>query len=209
MTKLLFENLQTYLPPPEMLAGELEIPIIKPTYDIPECECIGFNYAMSCKNPENAGVHFFLDDYQFARVWNFPDKYTPALSKFRYLCAPDFSTYSDMPKILQMYNHYRKHWLAAYWQKLGLTVIPSISWSTPDSFAWCFDGEPEGGIVAVGTAGTQRSKETRAAFLEGYNTMLERLNPCKVLVFGKVPEGLPGNVRPMGDPVAQRFRKGV
>lgn len=151
MTKLLFENLQIFLPSSEALAGTLEIPAIKPTTDIPDCGCIGFNCAMSCKAPENAGLHFFLDDYQFVRLWNTPDKYIPTLAKFRYLCAPDFSTYSDMPKVLQMYNHYRKHWLAAYWQELGMTVIPTISWSTPDSFSWCFDGEPEGGIVAIGT----------------------------------------------------------
>lgn len=114
-----------------------------------------------------------------------------------------------MPKVLQMYNHYRKHWLAAYWQELGMTVIPTISWSTPDSFAWCFDGEPEGGIVAIGTAGTQGSKASRAAFLEGYDAMLARLHPREVLLFGKVPEGIGGNVRPMGDPTAQRFGKEV
>lgn len=209
MTKLLFENLQIFLPSPEALAGTLEIPAIKPTTDIPDCGCIGFNCAMSCKAPENVGLHFFLDDYQFVRLWNTPDKYISTLTKFRYLCAPDFSTYSDMPKVLQMYNHYRKHWLAAYWQELGMTVIPTISWSTPDSFAWCFDGEPEGGIVAIGTAGTQGSKASRAAFLEGYDAMLARLHPREVLLFGKVPEGISGNVRPMEDPTAQRFGKEV
>lgn len=207
MTKLLFENLHTFLPLPEMLAGELEIPVIKATSCVPPqvSGCIGFNYAMSCKTPGSMGVHFFLDDAQFIRLWNSPDRYIPMLSKFGYLCSPDFSTYSDMPKALQIYNHYRKHWLGAYWQALGLTVIPTISWSTPDSFEWCFDGEPEGGVVAIGTAGTQGSKASRTAFLAGYNAMLERLHPCEVLLFGKYPEGISGNVRFMGNPAAQRF----
>lgn len=206
MTKLLFENLHVYQPPKELLAGVLEVPTIKATHHIPDCECIGFNYAMSCKRPENTGIHFFLDDRQFIRLWNTPDKYIPLLSKFQCLCAPDFSTYTDMPKVLQMYNHYRKHWLAAYWQDLGMTVVPTISWSSPDSFAWCFDGEPVGGVVAIGTAGTQGSKASRAAFLTGYNAMMERLRPCEVLLFGKIPDGITGNVRPMGDTAAQRFR---
>lgn len=30
---------------------------------------IGFNELLTCKHPENAGVHFFLDDYQFERFW--------------------------------------------------------------------------------------------------------------------------------------------
>ena len=45
--------------------------------------------------------------------------------------------------------------------------------------------------------------------LEGYDAMLARLHPREVLLFGKVPEGIGGNVRPMGDPTAQRFGKEV
>lgn len=208
--KLLFENLQTFLPEPEGLSGKWEVPELKLTQQVPaDVQCIGFNYAKGCKSPGDVGIHFFLDDAQFVRVWNSPDTYIPLLSKFRYLCAPDFSMYSDMPKVLQIYNHYRKHWLATYWQELGLTVIPTISWSTPDSFEWCFDGEPKNSIVAVGTAGTQISKASRAAFMAGYMAMLERLDPCEVLVFGKLPDNLPGNIRHMGDPNEQRFRKKV
>lgn len=33
---------------------------------------IGFNELLTCKHPENAGVHFFLDDYQFERFWRMP-----------------------------------------------------------------------------------------------------------------------------------------
>lgn len=33
---------------------------------------IGFNEVITCKHPENAGVHFFLDDYQFERFWRQP-----------------------------------------------------------------------------------------------------------------------------------------
>ena len=42
---------------------------------------IGFNYAKTFerKNKTNYGVHFFLDDYQFDRVWNQPDKYLELL----------------------------------------------------------------------------------------------------------------------------------
>lgn len=207
--KLLLENLQTFLPETKDLAGMWEIPVVKPTRQIPEgIQFVGFNYAKGYKAPCDVGIHFFLDDAQFVRLWNSPDTYIPLLSRFRCLCAPDFSMYSDMPKVLQAYNHYRKHWTAAYWQELGLTVIPTISWSTPDSFEWCFDGEPENSVVAVGTAGTQASKASRAAFMEGYMAMLERLKPREVLVFGKLPDNLPGNIRHMGDPIAQRFARG-
>lgn len=34
---------------------------------------IGFNYAKSCKKPYDKGLHFFIDDYQFTRLWSSPD----------------------------------------------------------------------------------------------------------------------------------------
>ena len=35
---------------------------------------IGFNELLTCRHPENAGVHFFLDDYQFERFWRQPQQ---------------------------------------------------------------------------------------------------------------------------------------
>lgn len=132
--------------------------------------------------------------FQFIRYWNTPDKYIPKLRQFRAVCAPDFSTYTDMPMAMQIYNHYRKHWLAAYWQLHGMTVYPTISWSTPESYAWCFDGEPVGGIVAVSSVGTQAGAESKRLFLHGYEEMMKRLSPIWVIFYGKVPEECDWNV---------------
>lgn len=172
------------------------------TYDIPRLipentkvdSFVGFNYAKSCEQPNDKGLHFFIDDYQFLRLWNRADKYLELLSKFRCVFTPDFSTYTDFPKVIQIYNHYRKHWLGAYWQSNGITVIPTISWSDRASFEWCFDGEPVGGTVAVSSVGTQIRKESKRLFLEGYNEMLARLNPSLIYFYGTVPEECKGNI---------------
>lgn len=204
--KMLFENLQTYLPPPEKQAGEYGIPVIEPTRDIPDCSWVGFNYVGQPK--KNTGIHFFLDDRQFQRVWNQPDKYVQALRRFACVCAPDFSVYTDMPKALQIYSHYKKHWCAAYWKKLGLQVVPTISWSNKDSFSWCFDGEPMGSVVAIGTTGTQQSQKTRQAFLDGYREMIARLHPTKILVYGQIPAEISGdNVVGIGNYSNLHFKK--
>lgn len=174
-------------------AGEYDIPVIEPTH-YEKCEWIGFNYANSCKAPESKGVYFFLDDYQFNRVWNSPDTYLRMLSRFKYVCSPDFSLFRDFPKALQVYNHYRKHWLAAYWQENGINVIPTVCWSTPDNFEWSFDGEPTHGCVAVSAIGTQMRWADRELFMEGYNEMLKRLEPETILFYGKVPDECEGNI---------------
>lgn len=59
---------------------------------------IGFNYAKSCKDPQHKGVHFFIDDYQFTRLWTNPDAYLDMLRAFKCVFTPDFSTYTDFPE---------------------------------------------------------------------------------------------------------------
>ena len=173
--------------------GEYDIPAIEP--DSPEVDnWIGFNFAKTCDEPEIHGIHFFIDDYQFVRVWKDPDRYTNMLGKFQAVCTPDFSTYTDFPRAVQIYNHYRKHWLGAYWPEAGIRVIPTISWSDRDSYEWCFTGEPEGYTVAVSSVGTQGSRETRQLFMDGYREMMARLQPSRIVMYGDIPDECQGNI---------------
>lgn len=72
-----------------------------------------------------------------------------------------------------------------------MTVIPTISWSTPRSFEFCFDGVEPDGTVAVGMIGC---KHSRLEFMRGYNAMLERLRPKKIIVFGNPFPEMQGNI---------------
>lgn len=189
-SKFRYENLEKFTPE---AVGKFNIPVIKAD-DAVYSEFIGFNYAKSCKEPKDKALHFFLDDYQFTRLWNRPDAYINVLSQFSCVLSPDFSLYADFPAAMQIYNHYRKHWLAAYWQQLGIKVIPTICWSDEKSFDWCFDGEPVGGTVAVSSVGTQNSKAAKAAFMLGYDAMLERLAPEKIIFYGNVPDECRGDI---------------
>ncbi|MCD8371783.1 MAG: DUF4417 domain-containing protein [Clostridia bacterium] len=183
LNKAIFEGVAKY-----------DIPAILPEKMRLPREFIGFNFMKTEKEPYTKGLHFFVDDYQFSRVWENPDAYLEQLGKFKVVCAPDFSTYTDFSKAIQIYNHYRKHWLAAYWQHNGITVIPTISWSDEKSFEWCFDGEPEKSIVAVSSVGTQINPESKRLFKLGYDEMLKRLQPETILFYGVVPEGFEGNI---------------
>ena len=176
--------------------GDYDIPQIKPE-DPRVDNWISFNFARGCEDPGIHGIHFFIDDYQFVRVWKKPDAYLDMLRKFQAVCTPDFSTYTDFPKAIQHYNHYRKHWLGAYWQMNGIRVIPTISWSDRESYSWCFDGEPEGHTVAVSSVGTQVNPESRRLFLEGYREMISRLQPSKIIMYGNIPDECQGNIVPV------------
>lgn len=182
-----YQNLQRWS---DFQRTEYDFPVIEPTRHLPKVkEWIGFNYSTKqSRDGEATGVHFYLDDYQFERVWNDPDKYCSILQRYAVVASPDFSLFTDYPLPLQMYNHYRKHWLAAYMQSKGIIVIPTICWSDEYSFEWCFDGEPKDSWVTVSSTGALSGKTSKQLFLNGYEKMLKELSPKGVLFYGKVPE---------------------
>lgn len=176
--------------------GEYGIPQIQGVYDIGEIgDFIRIDHgSMKEKHPEEKVLHFFCDDYKFERVWSNPDKYIPMLSRYKYVLAPDFSIYQDFPRIMQIFNHYRKHWLAAYWQENGVNVLPTITWGDKTSWQFCFDGEPENSVVVTSSVGAMKNKEQRKIFVDGYYEMVRRLNPSCVIFYGSLPEECKGNI---------------
>lgn len=177
-------------------SGKYDIPEILPVYSLPEItEWIGFNYVLSDKASDeekaHKGVHFFVDDYQFERIWNNPDLYIEKLLKYGCVLSPDFSPYGDMPQATQIFNHYRKHWVAAYMQENGITVVPTIRASTdPRSFEWYLDGEPKYSIVAISTMWVKEDKDIFKDWEREYQTMIDTLHPKKIFIYGEIPSNV-------------------
>lgn len=193
----LYENLSLWIPSEDEIAGKYGIPHIR-AQGMPYVDTWQHPSRLTCRAIDGTmGVHMYAYDYQIMRVWAHPQKYLDVLRKAGCVLSPDFSLYTDTPQAMNIYNHYRKHWLGAYWQRNGITVIPTICWADESSFDWCFDGEPSQAVVSVSSIGTQRQAETKAAFLRGYDAMLERLQPEAILFFGKVPAECRGNICPV------------
>lgn len=170
--------------------GKYEIPEILPCESYTTEHFISFNNAMTEKSCSQKGVHFFLDDYQFQRVWEFPTKYIDLFRSFDCVCSPDFSLYADYPLSMQIYNHYRKMWLSVFYQEHGINVIPTVCWSDDLSFEFCFDGIPLDSVVAVSNTGAVHGKYQSELFSQGFDTMLDRIRPSKILFYGKETEYL-------------------
>lgn len=146
-------------------------------------EIIGFNEAKTAMN-KSVGVHFFIDDYQFERVWNDPDKYEELLGDFDCIFTPDFSLYTDMPLAMKIWNVYRSRMIGQIYEDLGLSVVPTLSWAGEDTFDFVFDGLPKESMYAVSTVGVMRNEETKALWVAGMNRAIEELNPRVVLLYG-------------------------
>lgn len=139
----------------------------------------------------NCGVHFFVDDYRFEGIYTQPERTLKKYSQYAFLLTPDFSTYADMDLWRQMESVAKNRWVGAYWQSKGLTVVPTISWSTPRSYEFCFDGAEQYGVIAIGTVGCRKSK---LEFMRGYDVMLGRLEPQTIICFGKAFPEMEGNI---------------
>ena len=182
------------------VAGPYDFPIVEPVYELPPVKkFIQFDYVRRFRADRHdrscIGVHFFEDDYKFERAWTQPDRYAKELEQFAYIIGPDFSTYIDFPKSIQIYNHYRNRWLVRYWQVYyNITVVPTILYGLKDTYSWCFDGLPTHSIVAISNVGDCTSKEDKKNFLDGYNEMLKRLEPSKILFFTRNFMEVSGNV---------------
>lgn len=166
------------------VSGEYDMPILRKSDHI--CDAfIGFNYALTSTDTEaKKGVHFFLDDYQFERIWANPDKYIETLKKYDCVLTPDFSLYTDMPTAMKIWNTYRNRLIGQKLQNEGLEVVPTLSWAERKSFAYAFDGIEPGGVVAVSTIGVKRSEESGIIWKEGMAEALKRLSPSHVLLYG-------------------------
>lgn len=149
-------------------------------------------------DPSDVIAHFFYDDYKFIQAWKDPDAYVDRLRRFKAVISPDFSLYTDFPLALQIMSCYRRQWVGAYWQRLGLDVIPDVIWGEPETFDFCFDGIPKYSTVAVSSVGVKRDDEWNGKdgelFKRGYDEMLKRLKPKKILFYGSMIDGLDGNI---------------
>lgn len=169
--------------------GFYQMPTLERIDYVPD-DLVGFNYVLNSDRYES-GVHFFIDDYQFERIWNNPQQYVEKLRQYVCVATPDFSPYGDMPLATQIFNIYRKAWVGAFLQSQGITVIPTVRASTdPRSMEFYLDGIPKNSIVLISNMWT-KDKEARKYFIEHeYKNMIDKLHPSKVLVYGKYMDEL-------------------
>lgn len=162
---------------------EAEMPALDPVDFLPY-RLVDFTARGRGGDPQ-AGVHFFLDDYKFEGVWSDPLRYVPSLSRFGCALTPDFSVFLDMPEPMQLWNVYRGRAVGRMWQDAGLAVVPTLTWGEPNTYAFAFDGIPQGSTVALSTVGLMDCPEGKELFEAGASEACRRLAPKRVLAYGR------------------------
>ena len=167
--------------------GKYEMPILAPYDGMIPNRFIPFSAAMSTTD-YSAGVHFFIDDHQFERIWCNVSRYVEKLSKYGCVIGPDFSQYGDMSYPMRMWNCYRNKVVSSYLQSHGVKIVPNVTWSLPDSYDYCFDGIPANSIIAINCTSIISSNLSKYLWYKGYEEALRRLNPKCIIRYGtKMP----------------------
>lgn len=167
---------------PKRAEGYYDMPILKACNFTPT-DLIGFNYMLSSSN-KDCGIHFYVDDYQFERIWNQPYEYINRLDEYECVLTPDFSLYTEMPMAMKIWNVYRSRLIGQILQDNGMKVIPTVSWCEEDTFDFCFDGLPHNATLSISTIGIKQSEEAFRLWKNGVDEMIKRLSPKKLLIYG-------------------------
>ncbi|MDR0854237.1 MAG: DUF4417 domain-containing protein [Clostridiales Family XIII bacterium] len=167
-----------------LMDGKYDLPLVgKQKIDLTDLKLIRFSNIVKDENEEkDATVHFFEFDNKFDEVWKNPKDYIGKLKQYKQVLSPNFSLYTTMSVALQIFNTFRSRWCADYWQRNGMTVIPTVVWSDEHSYDFAFDGIEEGSIVALSTVGCSDYKRL---FMKGFNEMCKHIKPEKVICYAK------------------------
>ncbi len=171
--------------------GMFKLPLVKKQeISLEDVQLIGYD-KVNQSDDYGKIVHFFLDDYRFESVYNDPEKKIEKLKQYKAVLTPDFSMFVEMPIALQLFSTFKNRWVGAYLQEQGISVIPTVRWGDLTSFNFCFDGIEKGSIVAVSTIGIKKEK---SHFMLGYNEMLSRIKPEKIICYGKPFDEMKGDI---------------
>lgn len=175
------------------------IPFVK--YDFKISNFIPYDKTSKCQYKEGDIVHFYLDDIKFDGkfgIWNkiaYKDKSKKGFQIQRLINAtavisPDFSTYYDMPRIMQIWNIYRSRTIGYYLSTFGIKVIPNVRWTDKQSYKYAFSGIYEGSVVALGTLGCSKSINDKKLLIQGFIELIIRIKPSLIIIYGPIIDEL-------------------
>jgi hypothetical protein len=177
------QNFKNELIAGAVLVGKYGLPALKRNNSIPR-ELVPFNKAKTEQDTAHKWVHFFIDDYQFERLWNFPKRYLDLLSRFEGVITPDFSMFASMPKAQQIWNSYRNRAIAYWLQNNGISIIPTVEWAEYSDLEWCLEGLPLNSSLALGTYGVQKQDLDRYGLIKGIEKICKELSPESLIIYG-------------------------
>lgn len=155
--------------------------------DLPE-DFLDFNnmpyYEKHIDNVFDYGIRFYQDDSKEDKIWNNPQQWAERISRYRCAVCPDFSTYLEMPMIVQQFNVFKCLLMAQVIQDAGAPCIVDIANLSAEELRACYDGVEKGGIYAMSAKGGTVDGGMYDERFKALDYCLEAMNPEGIIVFG-------------------------
>lgn len=181
LAKLFHSDIYGSLP----TAGETPLPVLEPINDIYPERLVPFNEAYANKD-YGCTVHFYIDDSLFLRVLRHPEKYLEFFQRCHSVIGSDLSQYANMTAEARYYCAYINRAFSAYLQQNEVRVIPNVTWSLPDSYAYSFSGLPKDSVVAINCTGIMKYAASKYLWQKGYYEAYQSLHPTLIVRYGSV-----------------------
>lgn len=97
--------------------------------------------SISRKTKNHGTWHFYVDDYRFNRIYERPDDVL--LSNCRAIVEPNFSCFDQMPRVVVLWNTYKKRWFSRLCQSYGIRILVDLNVSV-NFYNENFLGVPKG-----------------------------------------------------------------
>lgn len=185
-----------------------DIPIIKrcKAFEVLS-KSLAFNEARAIFNKKKSlrgyFIHFFINDPLFECVRRNPKRYIQMFKSADFIVGPDYSMYRNYPFPIILKNYYDGMLLSAYYQLLGVKVIPNAGWISPQYYDLTVTGIPTESVISVSSnCIDRRDKQATRLWRHGYKETIKRLKPLQVIRFGKI---IPGEEEIFKNPIRKNI----
>lgn len=131
---------------------------------------------------------FYTEDFHFEPVFTKPAENTKKILMLgmRYAIMPNFSINPEWPVATWIWNSYKSHFVARYWQEAGIEVIPDIQYGTDDSaLDITLLGIPQNaGVVSAQIQNARGDKQVIRRTARLLKEAEDRLHFKKIIIYG-------------------------
>lgn len=163
----------------------------------------------------DATVHGYVRDRRLNQFAQGPNARLQALARHHSVVAPDFSVCKGMPIQERIRGVWLSRAVTAFYESRGLTSIPNIRWAELTDLEFALEGLPTKSVVSISTQGLVQDPMLRRILCEGILTVVERLEPETLILYGSQPpelfptvETVP-NLLTFPTRISQVFAKGI
>jgi len=154
-----------------------------------------------CKDKRNHGLVFYEYDCKFDGqdgIYNLLKNGTDEavrqlideLKEFSFVVCPDYSVYGNFPNYKQIDAMSRSREVGYILTTFGIKVVVHFRATYEWTYELALSGICQNGIVAVGTLGCLRDRESRFLLRNSIKALVSYIKPRTIIVYGFAPDDI-------------------